>query len=36
LARAAFDGAVEQYAKEHIRLRNRALVMAEHKWRRIS
>jgi hypothetical protein len=31
IARAAFKAAVEQYPKSHIRLRNRALVIAEHK-----
>ena len=31
IARAAFKASVEQYPKQHIRLRNRALVMAEHK-----
>jgi len=33
IARAAFWAAVEQYPKVRIRLRNRALVMAEHKPR---
>ena len=31
IARAAFRAAVEQYPYERIRLRNRALVMEEHK-----
>jgi hypothetical protein len=31
IARAAFLAAVEQYPKARIRLRNRALVMEEHK-----
>jgi hypothetical protein len=31
IARAAFRAAVEQCPKVHIRLRNRALVMEEHK-----
>jgi len=31
IARAAFRAAVEQYPKARIRLRNRALVMEEHK-----
>jgi hypothetical protein len=31
IARAAFRAAVEQYPKSRIRLRNRALVMEEHK-----
>ena len=31
IARAAFQAAVEQYPKVRIRLRNRALVMEEHK-----
>jgi hypothetical protein len=31
IARAAFQAAVEQYPKARIRLRNRALVMEEHK-----
>jgi mRNA-degrading endonuclease HigB of HigAB toxin-antitoxin module len=33
IARKAFDAAVEQYPKARIRLRNRALVMEEHKPR---
>jgi hypothetical protein len=31
IARAAFKAAVEQYPNTRIRLRNRALVMEEHK-----
>jgi hypothetical protein len=31
IARKAFEAAVEQYPKIRIRLRNRALVMGEHK-----
>jgi len=31
IARAAFRATVEQYPKARIRLRNRALVMEEHK-----
>jgi hypothetical protein len=31
IARAAFRGAVEAYPKARIRLRNRALVMQEHR-----
>jgi hypothetical protein len=31
IARAAFRAAVEQYPKARIRLRNRALVMEDHK-----
>jgi len=31
IARATFKAAVEQYPKEHIRPRNRALVMEEHR-----
>jgi hypothetical protein len=31
IARAAFKAAVEQYPNLRIRLRNRALVMEEHK-----
>jgi hypothetical protein len=31
IARAAFKAAVEQYPKSRIRLRNRALVMQEHR-----
>jgi hypothetical protein len=31
IARAAFKASVEQYPKEHIRPRNRALVMEKHK-----
>jgi hypothetical protein len=31
IARAAFKSAVEQYPNSRIRLRNRALVMEEHK-----
>jgi hypothetical protein len=31
IARAAFKAAVEQYPNVRIRLRNRALVMEEHK-----
>ncbi len=31
IAQAAFRSAVEQYPKARIRLRNRALVMEEHK-----
>jgi hypothetical protein len=31
IARAAFRAAVEQYPKARIRLRNRVLVMEEHK-----
>jgi hypothetical protein len=33
IARAAFKAAVEQYPKDGIRLRNRALIMEEHKPR---
>jgi len=33
LTRAAFRAAVEQYPKVRIRLRNRALVMEEHRPR---
>jgi hypothetical protein len=33
IARATFRAAVEQYPKARIRLRNRALVMEEHKPR---
>jgi hypothetical protein len=31
IARAAFKGAVDSYPDRRIRLRNRALVMEEHK-----
>jgi len=31
IAHVAFKAAVEQYPKARIRLRNRALVMEEHK-----
>ena len=33
IAKAAFRAAVEQYPKMRIRLRNRALVMEDHKPR---